>query len=252
MSRKRLGKNPLDWIQSTREEAEKIADTADEKKFSSVPSSEVPESSSSSDSNSASPEHTEKAVVEDSKPITADTEPAVPSEPKEAEPGDSYAEDARNAPYSPRELGGNGHGSDNGNGAKAADMPASGTTATALESEEVNEDFPAEPDDEELELDLSSLLDQFPEYSTEEKPKYLTFEEKISVLFRGDQVKFLSQLERIIMRNRSRPHRKERITKNTVLRAMVDFFQEWVFDYREIADEETLRERFRQGFRREK
>lgn len=99
-----------------------------------------------------------------------------------------------------------------------------------------------------LAQELSALAEAFATPSDEALPKYLQFEEKISVLFRADQVEFLSQIERYIMRNRTSDNKRERITKNSLVRAMVDFFQDRLFDFREIPDEHVLRERLKASF----
>ena len=71
-------------------------------------------------------------------------------------------------------------------------------------------------------------------------PKFQTYEIKLTVRLKEDQLEFLSRLEREIMKNRSSDNRKERITKNSVIRAMVDTFRNLDIDTGEIADEEEL------------
>ena len=71
-------------------------------------------------------------------------------------------------------------------------------------------------------------------------PKFQTYEIKLTVRLKEDQLEFLSRLEREIMKNRSSDNRKERITKNSVIRAMVDTFRNLDIDTREIGDEEEL------------
>ncbi len=71
-------------------------------------------------------------------------------------------------------------------------------------------------------------------------PKFQTYEIKLTVRLKEDQLEFLSRLEREIMKNRSSDNRKERITKNSVIRAMVETFRNLDIDTGEIRDEEEL------------
>ena len=71
-------------------------------------------------------------------------------------------------------------------------------------------------------------------------PKFMTYE-VLTARLRGDQIDFLSELERRIMRNRTT--KGERITKNSLLRAAVDMLHMVQLDPREIADENELRQR---------
>lgn len=71
-------------------------------------------------------------------------------------------------------------------------------------------------------------------------PKFQTYEIKLTVRLKEGQLEFLSRLERKIMKNRSSDNRKERITKNSVIRAMVDTFRNLDIDTEEIGDEEEL------------
>lgn len=71
-------------------------------------------------------------------------------------------------------------------------------------------------------------------------PKFQTYEVKLTLRLKEDQLEFLSRLEREIMKSRSSDNRKERITKNSVIRAMVDTFRNLDIDTREIGDEEEL------------
>lgn len=69
------------------------------------------------------------------------------------------------------------------------------------------------------------------------QPKFKTFDIKLSILLRHDQLEWLSSIERKVMKNRSSKNKKERITKNTIIRACLDLIKELDFDVREIADE---------------
>jgi len=74
-------------------------------------------------------------------------------------------------------------------------------------------------------------------------PKYKTFEVRLTSLLREDQLEFLEKLIREIHKNREPQYRKERITKNTLIRVFIDAFQNVKFDIKNIPDEETLLER---------
>jgi len=83
------------------------------------------------------------------------------------------------------------------------------------------------------------------EEEVEEKriPKYKTFEVRLTSLLREDQLEFLEKLIRDIHKNREPQYRKERITKNTLIRVFIDAFRNVKFDLKNIPDEETLLER---------
>lgn len=80
-----------------------------------------------------------------------------------------------------------------------------------------------------------------------EVPKFQTYEIKLTLRLREDHVEFLSKLEREIMKKRSRVNRKERITKNSILRALIDTAKDLDIDTTEIEDEAELINRFRQA-----
>lgn len=79
-------------------------------------------------------------------------------------------------------------------------------------------------------------------------PKFQTYEIKLTLRLGEDQLEFLSKLEREIMKKRSRANRKERITKNSILRAMINTARNLDIDTCEIGDETELVNRFRRGF----
>lgn len=83
------------------------------------------------------------------------------------------------------------------------------------------------------------------EEEVEEKriPKYKTFEVRLTSLLREDQLEFLEKLIRDIHKNREPQYRKERITKNTLIRVFIDAFRNVKFNLKNIPDEETLLER---------
>lgn len=78
-------------------------------------------------------------------------------------------------------------------------------------------------------------------------PKFQTYEIKLTIRLKEDQLQFLSRLEREIMKNRSRPNRKERITKNSIIRAIIDTFQDLSIDTNEIGDEDMLLEKLKRA-----
>ena len=79
-------------------------------------------------------------------------------------------------------------------------------------------------------------------------PKYAALE-VLTLRISEEDLEFLRGLERDIMKRRSPGNRKERITKNTVVRAMLGCFRNVNFDRREIPDEKELRARLMKGLR---
>ena len=79
-------------------------------------------------------------------------------------------------------------------------------------------------------------------------PKYAALE-ALTLRISEEDLEFLRRLERDIMKRRSSGNRKERITKNTVVRAMLGCFRNVSFDKREIPDEKELRARLMKGLR---
>jgi hypothetical protein len=63
------------------------------------------------------------------------------------------------------------------------------------------------------------------------------------VLLRDDQLESLAKLTRDIMKNRTSEYKKERITKNTTLRALIDNLKDLELDVRNIPDEVELAKR---------
>lgn len=74
----------------------------------------------------------------------------------------------------------------------------------------------------------------------EDIPKFKTFDVRLTVLLREDQLDFLEKLVREIQKNRGPEYRKERITKNTIIRVFIDAFQKVKLNTKNIPDEETL------------
>ena len=79
-------------------------------------------------------------------------------------------------------------------------------------------------------------------------PKYAALE-VLTLRISEEDLEFLRGLERDIMKRRSSRNRKERITKNTVVRAMLGCFRNVSFNKREIPDEKELRARLMKGLR---
>lgn len=85
------------------------------------------------------------------------------------------------------------------------------------------------------------------EKRSSEVPKYRSYEVKLTVRLSEDHLEFLSSLEREIMKNRSRENRKERITKNSIIRSIIDVFRNLDYEKSEISNEEELTRRIREG-----
>lgn len=77
--------------------------------------------------------------------------------------------------------------------------------------------------------------------------KFKTFEVKLSVLLREDQLDHLKGLERMIMKKRSSKNKQERITKNTILRTYIDALSGIDLDISEIKNEEELLQRIKKA-----
>lgn len=82
-----------------------------------------------------------------------------------------------------------------------------------------------------------------------EVPKYRSYEVKLTVRLSEDHLEFLSSLEREIMKNRSRENRKERITKNSIIRSIIDVFRNLDYEKSEVSNEEELTRRIREGLK---
>ncbi len=85
------------------------------------------------------------------------------------------------------------------------------------------------------------------EKGNSEVPKYRSYEVKLTVRLSEDHLEFLSSLEREIMKNRSRENRKERITKNSIIRSIIDVFRNLDYEKSEISNEKELTRRIRKG-----
>jgi len=80
-------------------------------------------------------------------------------------------------------------------------------------------------------------------------PKFKTFTVRLTTLLRDDQLEFLEKLVREIRKNRGPEYRKERITKNTIFRALLDAFMQAKLDLANIPDEDTLRVRLQSAIK---
>ncbi len=79
-------------------------------------------------------------------------------------------------------------------------------------------------------------------------PKYKTFD-VVTLRISHEDFEFLHNLEREIMKNRSRDNKKERITKNSIMRAMLGCLKNVKFDRKDIPDENELRIRIMRGIK---
>ncbi len=82
--------------------------------------------------------------------------------------------------------------------------------------------------------------------SKENIPKFQTFDVRLTSLLREDQLEFLEKLIRDIQKNRTSEFKKERITKNTLIRVFIDVFMDIEINTSNISDEETLLERVKE------
>ncbi len=75
--------------------------------------------------------------------------------------------------------------------------------------------------------------------------KYETYDVKLTIRLNEDQLDFLTNLEREIMKKRSSKNKKERITKNSIIRSLINAFESngASFNSSEIPDEKELEKR---------
>ena len=122
-------------------------------------------------------------------------------------------------------------------------------TAETAETAETAKPKPRERPKRVQKSETSEVPSQVQNLRSSEVPKFRTFEVKLSILLRDDQLEFLEKLTRDIMANRDSASKRERITKNTILRACVDVLNGVIFDTTDIPDEEELRRRIAAGMR---
>ncbi len=79
-------------------------------------------------------------------------------------------------------------------------------------------------------------------------PKYKTFD-VLTLRISSEDFEFLQKLEREIMKNRSKENKKERITKNSIMRAMLACLKNVEFDRKDIPNENELRIRMMRGLK---
>jgi len=72
-------------------------------------------------------------------------------------------------------------------------------------------------------------------------PKYMTYDVRLSLLLSDEHLEYLEKVVREIMKNRRVKH--ERITKNSVVRCLIDLLKALPLDVQEIPDEAELRRR---------
>jgi hypothetical protein len=112
-------------------------------------------------------------------------------------------------------------------------------------SEKIIQDLDIPPEDAAF-LEADPL---YREYKEAQLPKYQRLDVKLYVLLRDDHLEFLARLTREIMKNRTSAYKKERITKNTIIRALIDNLKELELDVRNIPDEIELAKRIADSIR---
>ena len=83
------------------------------------------------------------------------------------------------------------------------------------------------------------------------KPKFESYDVKLTIRLNETQLDFLTNLEREIMKRRSKENKRERITKNSIIRSMLNVFSEngIEFNKSEIPDEDELTKRIWSGLK---
>ncbi|MCK9266975.1 hypothetical protein M0P98_08950 [bacterium] len=105
---------------------------------------------------------------------------------------------------------------------------------------------PTSIEKEEKETKTSNVVLPKKRSSKENIPKFQTFDVRLTSLLREDQLEFLEKLIRDIQKNRTSEFKKERITKNTLIRVFIDVFMDIELNISNIPDEETLLERVKE------
>ncbi|MBA7501042.1 MAG: hypothetical protein GH144_10340 [Clostridia bacterium] len=83
-------------------------------------------------------------------------------------------------------------------------------------------------------------------FHTPAVPKFRSFEVKLSILLRENQLGFLEKLTREIMTSRDSGNKKERITKNTIIRTLIDALKDLDINKTNIPNETELLKRIRE------
>jgi len=94
----------------------------------------------------------------------------------------------------------------------------------------------------------SGIAGTAPSTQPETPPKYKTFD-VLTLRISSEDFEFLQKLEREIMKSRSKENKKERITKNSIMRAMLACLKNVKFDRKDIPDENELRIRMMRGLK---
>jgi hypothetical protein len=78
-------------------------------------------------------------------------------------------------------------------------------------------------------------------------PKYQQLDDRLNVLLTSNQVAVLRDFAKRVLNNRGKEFRKERITKNTVIRALIDLLPNLTqeINIKNIVDEKDLFERLK-------
>lgn len=95
--------------------------------------------------------------------------------------------------------------------------------------------------------DENKIVQEKQQNSSFQLPKYETYEVKLTVRLSESHLEFLSSLEREIMKNRSKKNRVERITKNSIIRSILDVFKNLDYEKAEIPTEKELTKRIQKG-----
>jgi hypothetical protein len=106
--------------------------------------------------------------------------------------------------------------------------------------------------DQDVDIHSEAFLEADPlyrEYKAAQLPKYQRLDVKLYVLLRDDQLEYLARLTRQIMKNRTSDYKIERITKNTIIRALIDNLKELELDVRNIPNETELAKRIADSIR---
>lgn len=74
-------------------------------------------------------------------------------------------------------------------------------------------------------------------------PKFQSFDVRLTVPLTAAHLDYLARIERLVMRRRGPSLRQERITKNSIIRAILTAFTRVKFDVEGIATEEELEKR---------
>lgn len=80
-----------------------------------------------------------------------------------------------------------------------------------------------------------------------EVPKFETYDIKLTVRLSDKHLNYLSNIEREVMKKRSKKNRKERITKNSVIRSIINALSNIEIDTFEIPNEEELTKRIKKS-----